>query len=204
MPSSPASSKTRVMPASFAFAVCPGGLGSEASDELPVGEPMQRAELRGVVAAGAGRHASTLEHGDARALALEQERGGESNDSRSEHGHVHAHVVLERRTLRGASRPGTRVSRSRAEAYPVCLVHTPGHELPGVRPRAASLTCLLALALAGCGATDRERDAGAAAQRFHSALEHRDGRPMRLAQQGDGLEARAAGAEAVCCGDPVA
>ena len=43
-------------------------------------------------------------------------------------------------------------------------------------PRVASLACLLALALVGCGTADREADAGAAAQRFHAALEQRDGR----------------------------
>ncbi len=43
-------------------------------------------------------------------------------------------------------------------------------------PVAASLVCLLALALAGCGTANRERDAGAAAQRFHAALESGDGR----------------------------
>ena len=42
-------------------------------------------------------------------------------------------------------------------------------------PRALSLACLLALALAGCGTGDREDDAGAAAQRFHAALEAGDG-----------------------------
>jgi hypothetical protein len=44
-----------------------------------------------------------------------------------------------------------------------------------VRPKAASLACLLALALAGSGTTDRENDAGAVAQRFHAALEAGDG-----------------------------
>lgn len=41
--------------------------------------------------------------------------------------------------------------------------------------RAASFACLLALAIAGCGTADREADAGAAAQRFHAALEQGDG-----------------------------
>ena len=41
--------------------------------------------------------------------------------------------------------------------------------------RAASFACLLALTLAGCGTADREADAGAAAQRFHAALEQGDG-----------------------------
>ena len=45
----------------------------------------------------------------------------------------------------------------------------------GVGHRAASLACLLALALAGCGTADREHDAGAVAQRFHAALEAGDG-----------------------------
>ena len=43
-------------------------------------------------------------------------------------------------------------------------------------PAAASLVCLLALALAGCGTANRERDAGAVAQRFHAALESGNGR----------------------------
>ncbi len=42
--------------------------------------------------------------------------------------------------------------------------------------RAASFACLLALTVAGCGTADREADAGAAAQRFHAALEQGDGR----------------------------
>jgi len=33
----------------------------------------------------------------------------------------------------------------------------------------------MALALAGCGTADRERDAGAVTQRFHAALESEDG-----------------------------
>ena len=41
--------------------------------------------------------------------------------------------------------------------------------------RAASFACLLALTVAGCGTADREADAGAAAQRFHAALEQGDG-----------------------------
>ena len=41
--------------------------------------------------------------------------------------------------------------------------------------RAASFACLLALTIAGCGTADREADAGAAAQRFHAALEQGDG-----------------------------
>jgi hypothetical protein len=44
-----------------------------------------------------------------------------------------------------------------------------------VGPRAASLACLAALALAGCGTADREDDAGAVTQRFHAALEDGDG-----------------------------
>jgi hypothetical protein len=39
----------------------------------------------------------------------------------------------------------------------------------------ASIACLLALALAGCGTADRERDAAAVAERFHAALESGDG-----------------------------
>jgi hypothetical protein len=44
-----------------------------------------------------------------------------------------------------------------------------------VGPRVASLACLLALALVGCGTADREHDAGAVAARFHAALEHGHG-----------------------------
>jgi hypothetical protein len=54
-------------------------------------------------------------------------------------------------------------------------VHTPGHQLRGLGPRVATLACLLALTVAGCGTTDREADAGAVAQRFHAAIEHGDG-----------------------------
>ncbi len=42
-------------------------------------------------------------------------------------------------------------------------------------PKAASLTCLLVLALAGCGTAGREVDASAVVQRFHAALEDGDG-----------------------------
>jgi hypothetical protein len=41
--------------------------------------------------------------------------------------------------------------------------------------RAASLACLLALALAGCGTADREDDVGAVTERFHAALDRGDG-----------------------------
>ena len=47
--------------------------------------------------------------------------------------------------------------------------------MPCVRPAAASLVCLLALVLAGCGTANREDDATAVAQRFHAALESGDG-----------------------------
>ena len=43
-------------------------------------------------------------------------------------------------------------------------------------PRAASVACLLALTIAGCGTADREDDAAAVAKRFHAALESGDGR----------------------------
>jgi hypothetical protein len=36
--------------------------------------------------------------------------------------------------------------------------------------------CMLVLLLAGCGTSDRERDAAAVAERFHGALEAGDGR----------------------------
>jgi hypothetical protein len=44
-----------------------------------------------------------------------------------------------------------------------------------VRPKPLLCACLLALGVAGCGTADRERDAAAAAERFHAALETRDG-----------------------------
>ena len=44
-----------------------------------------------------------------------------------------------------------------------------------MRTRVASLACLLALALAGCGTADREDDAAAVVTRFHAALQNRDG-----------------------------
>jgi hypothetical protein len=44
-----------------------------------------------------------------------------------------------------------------------------------VGPKAAVFACLLALALAGCGAGDRGQDVAAVAQRFHAALEAGDG-----------------------------
>ena len=44
-----------------------------------------------------------------------------------------------------------------------------------VRPKAAVPACLVALALAGCGAGDRGKDVAAVAQRFHAALEAGDG-----------------------------
>jgi hypothetical protein len=54
-------------------------------------------------------------------------------------------------------------------------MRTPGHEVPVVGPRVALLACLLALAVAGCGTGDRERDAAAVAERFHAALEAGEG-----------------------------
>jgi hypothetical protein len=44
-----------------------------------------------------------------------------------------------------------------------------------VGPRVASVACLLALALVGCGTADREDDVAAVAERFHTALEAGDG-----------------------------
>jgi hypothetical protein len=44
-----------------------------------------------------------------------------------------------------------------------------------VGPKPAVFACLLALPLAACGTADRERDAGAVAERFHAALEQDDG-----------------------------
>jgi hypothetical protein len=43
----------------------------------------------------------------------------------------------------------------------------------GAKPAVAA--CLLALSLAACGTADRERDVAAVAERFHAALEARDG-----------------------------
>jgi hypothetical protein len=43
----------------------------------------------------------------------------------------------------------------------------------GTKP--AVYACLLALPLAACGSADRERDAAAVSERFHAALESRDG-----------------------------
>jgi hypothetical protein len=44
-----------------------------------------------------------------------------------------------------------------------------------VGSRAASLACLLALAVCGCGTGDREHDAAAVSARFHAAVEAGDG-----------------------------
>ena len=48
--------------------------------------------------------------------------------------------------------------------------------MSSVGPKPAVFACLLALSLAACGTGDRERDAAAAAERFHAALERNDGR----------------------------
>ena len=42
-------------------------------------------------------------------------------------------------------------------------------------PRAVSLACVLAIAVAGCGTGERADDAAAVAERFHAALESGDG-----------------------------
>ena len=42
-------------------------------------------------------------------------------------------------------------------------------------PRSLVPTCLIALALAGCGTGVRERDAAGVAERFHAALASGDG-----------------------------
>ena len=42
-------------------------------------------------------------------------------------------------------------------------------------PKPVAAACLLAAALAACGAADRERDAAAVSERFHAALETGDG-----------------------------
>jgi hypothetical protein len=44
-----------------------------------------------------------------------------------------------------------------------------------VRAKPVLCACLLALGLPGCGTADREHDAAAVAERFHAALEARDG-----------------------------
>ena len=44
-----------------------------------------------------------------------------------------------------------------------------------MRSKLVLCACLLALGVAGCGTADRERDAAAVAERFHAALESRDG-----------------------------
>ena len=44
-----------------------------------------------------------------------------------------------------------------------------------MRPKPLLCACLLALGVAGCGTAGRERDAAAVAERFHAALETRDG-----------------------------
>jgi hypothetical protein len=43
-----------------------------------------------------------------------------------------------------------------------------------VGPRAVSVACLLAIAVAGCGTGERADDAAAVAERFHAALESGD------------------------------
>jgi hypothetical protein len=45
-----------------------------------------------------------------------------------------------------------------------------------VGPKPAAVACLFLVTLAGCGTADRERDAAAVTERFHSALEASDGR----------------------------
>jgi hypothetical protein len=42
-------------------------------------------------------------------------------------------------------------------------------------PRVALFACLLSLAVAGCATAEREDDAAAVSERFHAALEERDG-----------------------------
>src|SRR5215207_233958 len=54
-------------------------------------------------------------------------------------------------------------------------MRTPGHEVRGVEPKLALVATTVALALAGCGTADRERDAAAVTERFHAALEAGDG-----------------------------
>ena len=44
-----------------------------------------------------------------------------------------------------------------------------------MRSKLLLCACLLALGVAGCGTAGRERDAAAVAERFHAALEARDG-----------------------------
>jgi hypothetical protein len=44
-----------------------------------------------------------------------------------------------------------------------------------VRSKLLLCACLLALGVAGCGTAGRERDAATVAERFHAALEARDG-----------------------------
>jgi hypothetical protein len=75
-------------------------LRAQAVGQLAVRQPVQRAQLRGVVAACTCPHPPRFQHRNPRALALEQERCREPDDARAQHGHVHPHVAVERRSRR--------------------------------------------------------------------------------------------------------
>jgi hypothetical protein len=59
---------------------------------------VQRAELGGRVAGGAGADPPQLKNGYFHSLALEQERGREADDAGAHDGHVRPDVAVERRT----------------------------------------------------------------------------------------------------------
>src|SRR3954471_5864717 len=74
----------------------------------------------------------------------------------------------------GASLPSNQSERSTPEAYPVWGACTPGHQVDVVGAKSLAALCLIALLFAACGTGNRERDAGAVAERFHAALEKGD------------------------------
>ena len=79
-------------------AVQPRLLAAEAPFEPRVGEPVQRAELRGVVSACPGAHEARLEHYHAGPAARQLQSGAQAADARADHAHVGVDVLLERGT----------------------------------------------------------------------------------------------------------
>ena len=72
--------------------------------DLGVRAAVERGDLRGVVAAGGRRHLTRLEHRDAGARALQDERGGHPDDPAADDADVDAPLAGQR------GMPGARIS----------------------------------------------------------------------------------------------
>ena len=163
---------------------------------------MERAQLRGVVAARAGAHAPYLQHRDPR--PWRSSRSAVVSPTMPAPSTATSTVRSRSSGLApAASRPGTRVSRSRADATRFAPPPHRGIRLALWDAKPVLCACLLALGAGRVrhgGPRARRRGGGRALPRRPRDRRRPGG--LRRAQPGDRLEARAAGEEAMRGGDP--